>query len=213
MGDTMDSEIEKIRNDIRSKKEKKHTSVKYKNNNNNNKNITLYVTKFLFTIIFTLVALILLKKNSSFKDSFYRHVYEENISFASINNLYKKYFGNTIPFSDLFLKRDTTVFNETLTYNSKEAYLDGVKLNVNNNYLVPVLESGMVVFIGDKGEYGNTIIVQQMNGVDVWYSNIESNVKLYDYIEKGEVLGECKSNFLYLTFKRDGKVQNYEDYI
>ncbi len=30
MGDTMDSEIEKIRNDIRSKKGKKHTSIKCK---------------------------------------------------------------------------------------------------------------------------------------------------------------------------------------
>ena len=51
--------------------------------------------------------------------------------------------------------------------------------------MVPVIESGVVVFIGEKEGYGNTIIVEQVNGVDVYYSNINpSNIKLYDYIEK-----------------------------
>ena len=62
--------------------------------------------------------------------------------------------------------------------------------------------------------YGNTIIVQQVNGVDLWYGNINnSNVKLYDYIEKGEILGDTLNNDLYLVYKKEGSTVNYEEYI
>ena len=72
----------------------------------------------------------------------------------------------------------------------------------------------MVVFIGKKEGYGNTIIVQQVNGVDLWYGNINnSNVKLYDYIEKGEILGDTLNNDLYLVYKKEGSTVNYEEYI
>ena len=168
---------------------------------------------FIFLVLLTLIALILLKKNSTFKNAFYKYVYEENFSFAQVNAMYKKYFGSAIPFEDILKKNTKSVFNEKLTYSKAEAYKDGVKLEVSKQYLVPVLESGMVVFVGEKDGYGNTIIVQQMNGVDVWYSNVTSNVKLYDYIEAGEALGEVNGNDLYLIFKKDGTIQNYEDYI
>ncbi len=85
---------------------------------------------------------------------------------------------------------------------------------VANNYLVPSLESGMVVFIGDKDNYPNTIIIEQVNGINVWYSNIENiNVNLYDYIDKGTLLGSTINDELYLVYKKDGKTLDYNDYI
>ena len=79
---------------------------------------------------------------------------------------------------------------------------------------MPALESGIVVYIGDKDNYGHTIIIQQVNGIDLWYVGVNnSNLKLYDYIEKGSLIGEALSNDIYLVYKKDGKVLNYEDYI
>ena len=129
--------------------------------------------------------------------------------------MYKDLFGSPIPFSDLIEKNKTSlVFDEKLQYKEKSKYLDGVKLTVSKNYLVPTLESGMVVFIGEKENYGNTIIIQQTDGIDVWYSNIKvSSVQLYDYVEKGSLIGETNDTNLYLVYKKDGKVLNYEDYI
>lgn len=78
-------------------------------------------------------------------------MYENNFSFSKINKLYKSYFGTPIPFKEIIDKKtEETVFNEKLSYNSKTKYYDGVKLNVSNNYLVPVIKSGMVVYIGNK---------------------------------------------------------------
>ena len=80
--------------------------------------------------------------------------------------------------------------------------------------MIPTLESGVIVFIGEKEEYGKTIIIEQINGIEVFYANIEPiNLKLYDYIEKGSLLGEAKNNKLYLVFSKDGKYLNYKDYI
>ena len=39
-----------------------------------------------------------------------------------------------------------------------------------------------------------------------------TNYKLYDYVKKGDVLGTSNKN-LYLVFKKDGKVLNYEKYL
>ena len=170
-----------------------------------------YINKFLFTVLLTVVTLIVLKANTKLKAPFYKHVYEDNISFAEVNKLYKKYLGSQIPFSDLL--KTKTVFNEILKYKSKEKYNDGVLLNVDSNYLVPSLEEGMVVFVGEKEKYGKTVIVSGTNGVDIWYSNVNSNVKLYDYINKSSIIGEAIDKKIYLVFKKDNKILNYEDYI
>ena len=80
--------------------------------------------------------------------------------------------------------------------------------------MVPTLESGVVVFIGEKEEYGSTVIIDQADGIEVFYANINAmNLKLYDYIEKGTLLGETKDNKLYLVFSKNGEYLNYKDYI
>ena len=56
-------------------------------------------------------------------------------------------------------------------------------------------------------------MVQQSNGIDVTYGNIsEVNVKVYDYIEKGKIIGTA-SNKLYMTFASEGEFLDYRTYI
>ena len=73
--------------------------------------------------------------------------------------------------------------------------------------------NGIVVYIGDKDTYGNTVIIQGVDGVDIWYGNLENvSVKLYDYIEKDMVIGNTLDDKLYLVMKKDDKYLTYEDY-
>ena len=172
---------------------------------------TIFFIKLLISIVITLIILILIKSSSNFKNDFYKQVFSNNISFTKLKNVYNRYLGNF----DIFDKvvKEETVFNEQLTYESSENYLDGVKLNIGSNYLVPINESGIVVFIGPKENYGNTVIIQRIDGIDEWYGNIENvNVKLYDYVSKGELFGDSNKS-LYLVYKKDGKVLNYEKYL
>lgn len=192
-------ELERIRN--------KHSKKK----KDSNKSINL--TKFLLVIILTLITLIAIKKDIKFKELFYKYVYEDSINFAKINEYYEKIFGSYIPFEDT-TNKVTPVFNEKLTYISSNKYLDGVKLTVENNYLVPVLQSGLVVYMGEKEGYGNTVIVQGIDGIDIWYGNVTNiSISLYDYIDKKSLLGTTKDDVLYLVYKKDGEILNYEEYL
>ena len=170
------------------------------------------MNRILLSGIILLLTLCITKVNTSFKDWIEKNVYQTNFSFASMNEVYEKYFGNLFPIATI--EPITSVFNEQLTYSKEEAYKEGVKLTVDNNYLVPVIESGIVVFMGNKDNYGNVIIVQQVNGIDVWYVGVEnSNIKIYDYIEKGSLLGEASSNEIYLYYQQGGEFLNYKEYL
>ena len=151
-----------------------------------------------------------MKSNSNFKTIFYKKIYDTNISFNYFNNVFNKYIGNFDFFSNI--NSTELVFNEELIYIIKEKYEDGVKIEINNS-LVPINESGIVVYIGEKEKYGNTVIKQIIDVIDEWYGNINNvNVKLYDYVEKGSILGEG-NKYLYLLYKKDGNILNYEKYI
>ncbi|MDD5887903.1 MAG: M23 family metallopeptidase [bacterium] len=177
------------------------------------KNILKILTKSLLAIIITLVGLILAKKSPTIKNTIIENVYEKNLNFTKAKELYKKYFGSLLPWEKV-VQQEKPVFNEKLTYSAQNTYKDGVALTVEENYLVPALESGIVIFIGEKSDYGNTIIIEQTNGIDVFYSNITFvDLKLYDYIEKGKLLGEAKDNKIYLVFSKEGKYLDYKNYI
>lgn len=170
------------------------------------------VSRFLVFVILVLVCLIFLKGNSKFRGDVYKAVFQNNLKFAKINEIYEKYFGSSLPLkgSDSL----ALVSSSKIQYDSKEEYRDGVLLNVSQNYAVACLESGIVIFVGEKEGYGNTVIVQGADETEFWYANLgDFKVQMYDYIKKGEVLGETLENKLLLSFKKDGKVLDYKKYI
>lgn len=169
--------------------------------------------QILLTTILFLGTLIVMKVNKDSKTFIYENVYNQNLQFASASELYQKYLGNILPLGSIE-KKDTPVFQEKLAYEEDNLYKDGGVLKVGNQYMVPLLESGIIVFMGEKEGYGQTVIVQQVNGIDVWYGNIEAtNVKMYDYVEKGEMIGQTLTDQLYLVFQKEGKFLDYKEYI
>ena len=177
------------------------------------RSVKQFITRFLVSIIVFLVGLILIKGNPNLKTNFLKNIYEKNFKFTKVKNLYQKYFGNILSIEKVITEEEP-VFNENLNFTKEEAYKDGVCLSVSDKYMVPILESGIVVFIGPKDGYGDSIVIEQINGIDVTYANVDtSNLKLYDYVEKGKLLGEVKSNKLYLIFQKDGQNLDYKKYI
>jgi stage IV sporulation protein FA len=185
----------------------------YKDNKSSKSNLFKnIVLRVLITIIVTLILLIGFKMNNNFKKTFYHYVYEENFPFSAVKNFLQEKFGTSLTFDKIVT--DEEVFNEKLSYKDKSLYHDGVKLTVSSEYMIPSLESGLVVYIGEKENYKQVVIVQQMNGVDVWYGNIkQANVKLYDYVEKGSLIGQVNNKTLYLVFQKEGKFVDYQSYL
>lgn len=176
-----------------------------------NKYLDNLLIRTLLVIVSLLFITIIYKNNDVLKDKINKYFFYEGISFAEVKKVYNKYLGGVLP----TIKEDTVteVFNEKLNYSSSSIYYDGVKLSVSDGYLVPTLDEGMVVFIGEKDNYGKTVIIENLDGIYYWYGNIiNTSLKLYDYVEKGSLVGEV-NNDLYMIFSKNGKFLNYEEYI
>ena len=142
--------------------------------------IRLFNEVLLTTIIF-LGAMIAVKLSSEVKSFVYQHVYVDTLPFTKANELYQKYLGDIFP--SLWKDNSKPVFNTSLVYEESSTYYDGVALKVGKSYLVPFIESGIVVFMGEKENYGSVVIVQQTDGVDMWYGGVSTNnLKMYDYV-------------------------------
>ncbi|MBE6154024.1 MAG: M23 family metallopeptidase [Firmicutes bacterium] len=203
---------------IRKNKEKRMNYINSDKSSNkddlpkNLKYIKGLISRVLLSIIFVLGSIIFTNLSDNNKKIYKEYVLENSLGFTKINNLYQSLFGEVDILSEP--KDDSTsVFFNSIDYSNIENYKNGVKLTTGINEVVNVITSGIVVFIGEKDDLGNTIIIQGNDGVDIWYSNItDTNIKIYDYVESGAILGTSNSDFIYLTINKDGKYITYEEY-
>lgn len=173
--------------------------------------IMKFVNKTLTAIFLGLVFLIVMEYSPKFKSFMQDDVLNKNFSFGFLGKLYDKYFGEVLPKTN---ENVVKVFNEKINYKNKEKYLNGYKLTVTDNYLVPTIKSGVVVFIGEKEEYGSVITIEGEDNTTITYGNIKNtDLKLYNYINMGEYLGEANGDFIYLIIQKEGEYQDIETYL
>lgn len=179
------------------------------------------LSKFLFTILIKslivvllfLSSMIFIRQNDKNKKIFKEKVYNNSLSFAKIYNLYSKYLGDALPFKDAIKDDTKKVSNEKITYSSIKKEGDDYLLVVPSNYTLQSIKSGIVIEVKKDDKYKNIVKIQDKSGVNITYKNLnEVEVKLYDYVEKGEILGST-SDKLYINFEKDGKYLSYEKYL
>jgi hypothetical protein len=202
----MDDVIVQTKNRI---KNKRNLNLNNKKNTKISKYISNLFTRTLLSIILLLICAIFIEYSDNNLLIFKNKLFNETLAFTKINELYTKYFGNIIPSSTI----TQPVFNTTSNYLDIAEYNNSYKVTLNSNTM-QILESGIIVFIGDKDDLGKTIIVQGTDGVDIWYSNINNcDLTIYDYVSKDTILGDVNDNLVILTFMEDGNYINYEKYI
>jgi murein DD-endopeptidase MepM/ murein hydrolase activator NlpD len=83
--------------------------------------------------------------------------------------------------------------HRTYTYNGEPistSYHLGYDLSVTRRYPVEAANSGKVVFVGDLGIYGNTVILDHGLGLFTLYSHLSSfDVKVDDAVQQKQILG------------------------
>lgn len=170
------------------------------------------LTRILLSIILVISTCIYLKFDEKNILLVEKYLFEESLQFTKINNWYQSYMGEIIP---AVTDNTSLVFSSSeLKMHEYEKYNDGVKINLNNNTPISSLNGGIVVYIGEKDNYGNTLIIQGNDGIDYWYGGITNiSVNLYDYIEKDTLIGETTNDYLYLVLQKNGEYINYEEII
>lgn len=171
------------------------------------------LSKFLLSIIFLMVSIILIKSNSNIKNFYQKDILTKQINFTKFNDFYTKYFGNILPDYTVPSVPTQMASNTEFDYNNGTPYLNGTKLETTENYPVPIITSGIIVFLGEKDSLGPTCIVQGIDGIDIWYSHIDtSSLNLYDYVTEGKILAPTESNYFYLTIDSNGNYLTYDTY-
>ncbi len=171
--------------------------------------LSKYLTKFMLAIIFFLISIIFTNVSDKNLLLYKEYVLTESLPFTKIKSWYEDLFGDVLPKND----NTQTVFDGKLVYKEISDYENGEKLTISSKSLVNSLSSGVVVYSGDKEGYGNTVIIQGIDGADIWYGNLENvSINLYDYIEVGTVIGNTVDEYLYLVIKKDNEYIKYEDY-
>ena len=169
----------------------------------------IFVFKILISIIIFLILGIMCKVDNKYQTKIHYYLYENSFNFNSIYNFYNKYLGGTT----FYEKKGqfSPVFEEKLKYNRISKYKQGIKLEVDKNYLIPTIEKGIVINIKKHKDYKNTIIIKTDNNTNIWYGNIcNYSIKLYDYLEKGDYIGQSCQNYIYIVFEKNGKYLNYK---
>ena len=200
--------------DIRNitKNHKKRLNKKVTDEQNPSNYLKRLLTRTLLAIILTLIGVIFYKTDTANKEIINNYLYEDSWNFMKTKNFFEDKIGRIIPVSTT----NTKLVSNTSNFSENQYKIEGdlTVFSLKEDGVISTLCGGIVVFIGNKDNLGNTIIVQGNDGVDIWYSNItNSNVKLYDYLEKDTIIGESVNKKVILKFSKDGNFITYDEYL
>lgn len=114
--------------------------------------------------------------------------------------------------------------NRTYTMNGKKVSdfhlgIDLISAKYGTDYIV-AFESGKVVYAGYNGGYGNVVYIDHGNGYQTRYAHQKYlNVKVGDYVQKGDVLGYMGATgnvtgaHVHFEVRINGNIVNPYDYV
>ena len=176
--------------------------------------IYVFFIKFFLCVCLFLGLGIICKMDINYRKYLERKLYQESLDFSRVRLFYNKYLGGIFPIENSFNKGIISVFNEKLIYNNYDDYKDGVSLEVEYNYLVPAIKRGLVIYRGVKEGYGNVVIIEGDDGIDIWYGSLcNIVVELYDFVESGNYIGDVCDNKLYLVYTNENNFLDYKKYL
>ena len=172
-------------------------------------NVSKIFTNFLLCGVFVLASLIFVKYSDNNKTYYKKAFFEDTFSFNQTRNWYKKHFGQILP-----EKTITVLANQNDDiYSDYEKYLDGVKFKVSKNTAISSLDGGIIIFKGSNDNYKDAVIIQGVDGYDCIYEGITAqDLGLYDYINKGDILGLSNEDYFVLTIKKGNEIVDFETY-
>jgi stage IV sporulation protein FA len=163
----------------------------------------LFFFKILVSILLFLSLAILFRNHSSTFDPARNMVIktmDNDFKFATVSKWYEDKFGKPLTLLPFIEKEktgtktvvqkgnDVPVSGKILENFEKNG--QGIMIETNKGATVKTVKEGNVLFAGVKEGLGKTVIIQHSDKTESWYGNLgDVNVKLYDYIEKGKIVG------------------------
>ena len=171
------------------------------------KSVKRNINQFLLVVVLFLIGMIGVRIHPEWKEVLQTQIYEKSISFAKGREFYRKYFGSVFPTFEEKSEYQAVLGQNVIgkDYSVEDGFLH---LNLSSGNSVSCFENGVIVYLdSDK------LLVEQVDGVVATYYGIEvSNYKLYDYIDKGDILGNAKGE-VSVSFEKNGEKVDYQKYL
>lgn len=170
----------------------------------NKKDIQDLLNRILLSIIIFFFICFVIDKNIVDNDI----ILKNSLDFSYIRSKSRFLFGQSL------LKKDTYVTSEKIKYQKIEEYKNGYRLQVDRNYVIKNIKSGVVIFIGNTEFADKTIKIESEDGLIISYANLENiSVNMYDYIDGNKILGCVVDNNFYISFEKNKEYLTYEEYL
>lgn len=167
----------------------------------------IFLFKILASICLVLIVAILFRNQSGSLDSTRNMVKKTmgtEFQFAAVNDWYEKKFGKPLALLPFNEKKSTnnTVSNQQYAVPASGRIVEnfvkngqGVMIETTKGAQVKAMNEGRVIFVGMKDGIGETVIIQHSDKTESWYGDLGNiDVNLYDYINKGKVVGTVSTS-------------------
>lgn len=126
-------------------------------------------------------------------------VYEQEFQFASVVNWFDETIGQPFAFLpeniDKEKGEDFSMPASGTIMESFEKNGQGVMVKTAAAASVGTVKEGVVIYAGEKEDYGKTVIIQHADKSESWYGSLESiDVSLYEQVKKGAKLGRVQAS-------------------
>ncbi|WP_338750419.1 M23 family metallopeptidase [Bacillus sp. FJAT-52991] len=178
-----------------------------------------FLFKGLASLIFVLAVAIMFKQSSSpfiEGQAWMKEVMEKEFQFSKAAEWYEKTLGEPLPFTvDGWTQKEKVVKEQTeyaVPVSGKviedfQTNGKGLMVEARPNEGVKAIKDGTVLFVGQKDEFGQTVIVQHADNSESWYGHVANpSVQPYEKVKAGSVLAQLSPNeqTFYLAIRKDG---------
>lgn len=161
----------------------------------------VFIFKVLLSAILVLSIGILFKNQNTNLDkarTFVTSTLENEFQFAAVTDWYEAKFGEPLALLPVNKNSENDIVNpDKYSVPATGKVLESFAVNgqgimvETESKVVEAMDAGKVLEVANKEELGNTIVLQHADGTKTWYGNLKSiDVKLYDYVEAGQEIGE-----------------------
>lgn len=144
---------------------------------------------------------------------------EQDFQFTAVANWYEEQFGEPLALLPFTEQNTSTVVENELEYALpasgkilEDFGENGQKVTIETpkGTAVTAMSGGRVVFVGEKEEFGQTVVIQHSDESETWYGHLsEIDVSIYEYVDKGSSIGKATetsdglNGSFYFALKKD----------
>lgn len=173
--------------------------------------ISNIINQVLISFSFVFLVLIINKFSPNFILNIKKQIFNKSFNFVKVNKISKDIIGREVfSYND---NKTLNVISDNNLSNYSTKYYDGEEFIVSDSLPIGAIQSGVVIYIGEKEHYNNTVIVQGVDGFNIWYGNLKDiSVSLYDYVEKHSLVGSADKDRIYMLIEKNNKLYTYDEY-